>query len=466
MKLIQEPYQEQMTAHLLAREVAYLMVGMSLGKTSATLMAARDLICEYGGQKGILIVAPLNPMLLVWPAEQELWDQFSWLKMVSLRTKAGMSAWDDGRPYLYLINWDSLSWFADTVLSNISDRDDCPVSTVVYDEMSRAKSHSSKRVNDFRKYRFLFDRHYALSGTPSPNGYKDLFAQFRLLDGGVTLGTAFGKFQKRFFYQSDWMGYKFDLKDGAAEEIEGLVEPFTLVMKTEDYLDIPPTTIIDREVTLPPDARKFYNKYEKDLLAEFRGKEFDAANAAVLVNKLTQATSGAVYRIDENTLEREWEEIHTVKMDELVKIRKEHKGECLLVVSRFQHETERILSLFPRAVLFTGKPEERKELESRWNRREIKMMIASPESMAHGLNLQRGGRVVVWISPTHSREKYDQLNFRLARRGQTEETLVYRILAAGTSDAAVIAVLERKGNTQAGLFTALKNIKILARHGH
>jgi len=455
-----EPYQTQMEMHLLEREIAALFVGMGLGKTVASLNVIKELILECGGSKGALVVAPVNVNLLVWPQEVEKWDHLSWLKVMHMRDKEAQRAWFAGKPYIYLISWDSLQWMAEHILSKTS-RSKCPVETVIYDELSRAKSHKSKRVRAHSRYRFLFDRHYGLTGTPTPNGYMDLFAQMRLLDGGTALGKSFTHFRKRFFQQDDYMGYKFSLKPGAKEEIEELITPYTLTLLSEDYLDIPPTDVEDCYVTLPVTARAFYDKLEKDMLAKIRDKEVDAATAAVLVNKLLQVTSGMVYNSDGEEVK-----IHNAKLVELNRLVKLHRGEPLLVVTMYNHERQRILDLFPNAVLFKGDGHHKKQLEAAWNRKEVPIIVSDPRSIGHGLNLQDGGRIIIWVSHTYSSEQMDQTNSRLARKGQKHRTLIYRIIANNTADEAVLAVQGAKVAGQKGLFAALKNIEILHKHGH
>jgi SNF2 family DNA or RNA helicase len=123
----------------------------------------------------------------------------------------------------------------------------------------------------------------------------------------------------------------------------------------------------------------------------------------------------------------------------------------------FRHERQRLREAFPDAELFSVKG----DCLERWNKKKIPMLIIDPRSAGHGLNMQHGGHINIWASQTYSREYYDQTNSRLARKGQTATTLIYRLLCPNTVDWAVAAVLERKGNQQAGLLTALRNIKTL-----
>ena len=55
-------------------------------------------------------------------------------------------------------------------------------------------------------------------------------------------------------------------------------------------------------VTLDPDERKVYDRFRNDMVAEIRGEEIDAANAAVLAGKLLQTAGGAIYGEDDTVL--------------------------------------------------------------------------------------------------------------------------------------------------------------------
>ena len=316
---------------------------------------------------------------------------------------------------------------------------------------SKAKSPSSKRIKAFRPHCTKFKYHVGLTGTPTPNGYLDLFAQIRLLDQGKRLGIVFSKYQQEYF-ESDYMGYKWTAKKGSEEAIQKKISDMTITLRSEDYLDIPDVIVEDCCVNLPVKARKQYKELQKELLLELERGEIEAVNAAVLAGKLMQITGGAAYDLDKN-----WHDIHDAKLKELAKLRKARKaeGKNMLVIYYFKHELERISKMFPEAEKFT---------ESRmdaWNRGEIPMMLANAQSIGHGLNLQEGAHHMVWFTLTYSRELYDQTNARLARTGQTEKTYISRILCNDTIDDAVAESLREKGETQSGLLLALKNLQTL-----
>lgn len=91
-----------------------------------------------------------------------------------------------------------------------------------------------------------------------------------------------------------------------------------------------------------------------------------------------------------------------------------------------------------------------------WNKGKIDILLAHPASTAYGLNLQDGGRHVIWFGLTWSLELYAQANKRLHRQGQQGEVIIHRLIAEGTRDEDVITALEDKGNTQESLLRSLK----------
>ena len=96
------------------------------------------------------------------------------------------------------------------------------------------------------------------------------------------------------------------------------------------------------------------------------------------------------------------------------------------------------------------------ELVDRWNRGEIPILLIHPASAGHGLNLQAGGRHLIWLALPWSWELVQQTTARLYRQGQTRPVMVYRILAQGTIDERILATLVDRKSGQEALIAALK----------
>lgn len=438
--------------HLWAKREALLFMGCGLGKTATVLHTIRDKLYD-GASKGALIVAPLRVCNLTWPAELRKWAGLEGLRMVSLRTPEGMKALQEESAHLYVINYDMLQQFQERYLSG---RRKLGFDTVVWDELTRAKNHRSVRINAVRGYlRKHCERHWGMTGTPTPNGLLDLFAQVRLIDGGARLGPAYGAYRDTYFEAKDWQGYDWQPKEGARERIYHRIADLALTLKSSDWLDIPDTVVEDVDVALAPEAREQYKELERELLLLL--KEGDAAiiavNAAVLSNKLIQVTSGAVYDEARNT-----HHIHDGKIKALQGLVKRLKGKPVLIAYSYQHELARIRAALPGAVSFADARTETQQLElvRRWNAGKIPALLAHPKSVAHGLNMQDGGSTVIWFTLPWSPEDYHQLNSRLARRGQDEVTTVYRLVTTGTVEEAVVESLRSKDGEQANLLDALR----------
>lgn len=458
------PYQDKCTDYLVNHDVAALFVGMGLGKTAATLAAISKLISD-GSSKGVLVVAPLRVSVLTWPQEVAKWDQFRWMKCVSLRTKEGREAWERQDACIYTVNFESLPKIGKELFHKIR-KHKLPVDTIIWDELTKAKSVGSKRINAFRKFRTRFDRHWGLTGTPIPNSHVDLFAQIRLLDGGIRFGREFRVFKYQYCEPVDYWQRKWVCRPECESMIEDAIADMNLTLRSEDHLDIPPTEVIDVPVTLPPDVQKVYKKLEKELIVNVgRNSKVKAVNRAVLVGKLQQLTSGAVFAesLDDLLAAKEDRKVVTKVHDAKIKAlrslyRREGKAP-LLVAVRFTHERDRICKSIGDAVPFHT------DLIPKWNRGEIGMMVAHPASMSHGLNLQQGGCRAVWASLTYSREEYDQFNARVARRGQKNVTKVFHLTVPGGIDDAILGALQDKGATQAGFLEACaRNVKNLTEN--
>jgi len=80
-----------------------------------------------------------------------------------------------------------------------------------------------------------------------------------------------------------------------------------------------------------------------------------------------------------------------------------------------------------------------------------------PMSAGHGLNLQAGGRRIVFLTCPWSAEERQQTIARLARQGQTQPVYVHDIIADQTVDEAVYARLRGREAAQDALIKLIKD---------
>lgn len=323
-----------------------------------------------------------------------------------------------------------------------------PFDMVVIDELSSFKNPRAKRFKELAKMRPYLSRIVGLTGTPAANGLMDLWAQFRLLDGGEQLGRYITHYRNRWFVPDKRNGmqvFTYKPRDGA-EEVYAAIADMTVSMKTTDHLTLPPLTTVTQTVEMTASEARKYERLKKDMVLTLEDHVIDAANAAALSGKLLQLASGAIYTADGEPVT-----VHDRKLDALEDLVEAANGENLSVAYWFQHDLTRIRERFPQArELKTG------EDIADWNQGLIPLALIHPASAAHGLNLQAGGHLFVWFSLTWSLELYQQANARLFRQGQEQPVTITHLAAKGTLDEAVLAALEAKDTTQERLIDAVK----------
>jgi len=435
-------YQRRAVSFIKDKRRCGLFLDMGLGKSASALTAISDLIDEFAIHK-VLVVAPLRVANSVWEQEARKWAHLKHMR-VSVCTgpqKARMVALHADAD-VFVINRENIPWLVEFL------GEKWPFDTVIIDESSSFKNSSSKRFRALRRILPKTEYMVLLTGTPSPNGLLDIWSQVYLIDLGQALGRTMTAYKQRFF-EADYMGYKLTPREGAADKIHGLIAPNVIHMSAEDYLELPKRIDLIERVDMPPDALKIYTDFEKTLIAELEsGEEIEAMSAGVLANKLLQFANGGLY-VDGSG---NWSEVHGAKLDALDEIVEDNQNENLLVAYNYRFDLEQLQKRFPDAVVLDKK----QETIDRWNRGEIKMLLAHPASAGHGLNLQDGGSLIVWFGLTWSLEYYQQFNARLHRQGQTKPVRVLHIVSNKTIDERVLTVLSSKDATQKQLLFALK----------
>lgn len=434
------PHQYQITAKqfILDRDSSALWLDMGLGKTATTLLAITKM-----ERKRVLIVAPLRVAHSTWPNEIDKWEDFRSLSYTVIKggedKRAKLLTIDTD---IHLVNYEQIPWLVETW------QKDWPYDVVVFDELSKMKSPSSKRFKAFRKIlkHNLVKRVVGLTGTPAPNGMLDLWSQTFLLDRGERLGRAYWDYRKRWF-NSDYMGYNWEPKPHTEKEIYERLSDICLSMSAEDYLSMPERIDNTINIELPKKARETYDELEKDFITELGNETLVAPNAAAAANKCLQACNGSIY-----TEEKEVIDLHGAKLDALEDVLEEAAYAPVLVAYNYKFDAARIQKKFKQAVLLDKDP---KTIE-RWNNGDIPLLLAHPASAGHGLNLQAGGNIIVWYGLSWSLENYQQFNARLHRQGQVKPIFVHHIIAEDSIDEKVLRVLGEKEVTQNGLLRAMK----------
>ena len=448
MKYNPHDYQSYATEFILDHPVAAILLQMGLGKSVITLTAMQELF-RRGEIRKALVIAPLRVARDTWPEEIRKWDHLRDLTFsVAVGTAVERRKALALSPQITLINRDNVPW----LVQHLGNRFDYDM--VVIDELSSFKNWEAKRFRALMKVRPGVARVVGLTGTPSPNGYMDLFAEYRVLDMGERLGRFIGRYREAYFTPDRWGNgqvFSWKLRPGAAEEIFRKIQDITVSMKSVDHLKMPECVLNNVPVHMDERETAQYETLKEDLFLRVLNrdgiKEIDAKNASVLCNKLSQMANGAVYTDDGKVAH-----IHDRKLDALEDLIEAANGNPLLVAYWYQHDIDRIRQRFPEVRVLKSSEDIRD-----WNAGKIPVAAIHPASAGHGLNLQAGGSTLVWFGLTWSLELYQQTNARLWRQGQQAETVVIRhLVTEGTIDERILTALKNKDRSQESLIDAVK----------
>lgn len=428
-----------------------LFLDMGLGKTVTTLTAVKDLKYNRFEVQRVLVIAPKKVAEGTWTKEKDKWDHTKMLRVSQVlgsedkRIRALNTPAD-----LYIINRENVVWLVDYY------RNAWPFDMVVVDESSSFKNHKAKRFKALSSVGGLISRMVELTGTPSPNGLEDLWAQVYLLDGGERLGKRYTWFRERYF-QPDRRGpggmvYSYEAKPGTQESILQKISDICISMKAEDYLQLPDIIYHEIPVELDAKARKAYLELERKMVLELPedAEEISVTGAAALSNKLLQLSNGAIYDED-----RQYHEIHGCKIEAFLELIESLRGKPALVFYNFQHDLIRICQALGKMKLRVRELRSARD-EDDWNAGKIDVLLTHPASSAYGLNLQQGGNHVIWFGLTWNYELYTQANKRLHRQGQQEKVIIHHLVCSGTRDEDVTDALRRKDDVQGWVMQSLK----------
>ena len=490
-------FQGKAVSRLIDNAAQMLLASPGAGKTSVTLDAFRRLQ-DKGVARRALILAPLRPCYLVWPAEIDKWSQFNHLCYSVLHgNDKEERRFDDVD--LFIMNPEGLEWLlgAETFTTktgkkgvelDIKRLKELEIDTLVIDELTKFKNTQSVRFKMMKQIIPLFARRWALTGSPAANGLMGLFGQTYVVDEGRTFGPYITQYRTKYFVQHPWKKFQWDLKNkedhgmDGEEEIFKALKPIAMRVDAGDHIKMPKPVPLRVEVELPKKAREIYDMMEEDLFALIgTGKRDEvlpatAPNSGVALGKCRQIATGALYPDLGSTIRgfksatgkniRPYLELHDEKLDALEERLDELQGQPYLVGYYFQHTLDRVLKRFGKRVTVFhggGDMKEERRIQDAWNAGDIEFMMGHPQSIGHGLNLQEKSQNVGWLDLEWDYELYDQFIRRVMRQGNHHEYVyIDHYIARDTVDEVIFRVSSLEGSKakqQTRFFDALMGRK-------
>lgn len=441
-------YQRYATEFILSHPIAAVILQMGLGKTVCTLDAINQLMYDRFEVRKVLVIAPLRVAKVTWSDEIKKWDNLSHLRYsVAVGTEKERIEALKKDADIYIINRENVQWLVEK--SKVPFEFDM----VVIDELSSFKNWNSKRFKAFMQVRPRVKRIVGLTGTPSPNGMMDLFAQFKCLDMGARLGRFITQYRNCYFVPDRMNGqivYSYRLRPGAEKQIYDKIDDITISMKAMDHLKMPELIETRYPVYMDEDEQAQYDEMREDYLLPYKEEAITAANAAALSGKLCQMANGAIYSDSGEAVH-----IHDRKLEALEDIIE--AAQCpILLCYWFKHDLERITEKLEQLKVSYSRIVTEESIR-KWNEGKYDVGLIHPASAGHGLNLQYSSNHIVWFGLTWSLELYQQTNARLWRQGQKKDTVVVQhIVTAGTIDEDILDALTHKDASQTRLIDAVK----------
>lgn len=448
MKYEPHNYQSYCIQRIVQDPAVGLFLRPGLGKTSITLTAVNVLRYLRWEIARVLVIAPKKVAEATWSKEAAKWDHLQHLKVVTVLGNTAKRIRALNTPAdVYVINRENVSWLVDYY------KQAWPFDMLVCDESTSFKNPQSKRFKALKLIRRFCKKVVLLTGTPSSKGLIDLWAQVYLLDEGARLGKTISQYRERYFIANTHGGHFTDYKPKTDAESAVLtaISDICVSMKAEDYLELPECVEHEIPVVLEEKAKREYDQFERDLLLEIEDETITAQGAAVLTGKLLQFCNGAVYNADKQSVT-----VHDCKLDAYMELLERLDGEPVITFYSFKHDLDRLLERLEktkrRVRVYRG-PQD----EDDWNAGKIDVLLAHPASCAYGLNLQAGGRHIVWFGLNWSFELNDQGKCRLWRQGsEFDKVFIHYLVAQGCVDEDVMAAIRSRADTHETVMTALK----------
>jgi SNF2 family DNA or RNA helicase len=444
--------QAQMAGLISTRRRCYNLSDMGCGKTIGSLLAI-DWLIQKNHIKRALVAAPLSILRLVW--EAEIHKHFPRLKPVVLHGTADQRIKKIVKPdwNVAIINHEGIGVMEDKLI-------DTHFGCIIVDEASTYRDTRTSKFKSMKRVMHGIEFAAALTGSPTPNAPSDAYG-LALLFTPDRINMSFRAFRQTV--ETEVRPHKWLPRPGAAAKVFKLLQP-AVRFKRSDIIQLKEMSSQTRRVELSAKQKLALTTLRREAVAQFPDGVVEGINPAVLRNKLLQISAGAVYTSGENRQVVDLEA--TPRQDMLRTILDEAEGKVIVLVG-YKHVQELLVSNLDKAggynaMLVNGdvNPKERVEIFRSFQDRldPLRVLVAHPGVMAHGLNLT-AANIIVWYAPIDSRDEYEQANARIMRMGQDKEQLILHLSGSPEEDAAY-RNLEAKGDMQdiiKAIFDAAQN---------
>lgn len=431
-------YQRNIANFIYKHPRCILSVDMGLGKTASVLTWLNWYAKKYddkGYQCHAIIVAPKRVAETVWLQEAQKWGMWIAEKMVIVKGTPAKrkSALRDAQHPVKVISRE-----------NLADVKDETVDALILDELTSFKNVAATRT----KYASSINApiRIGLTGTFFANGAIDIYGQASVVGlgwQGLNFWAWRGSYFRDVLAGSGLQFQKWKLN----VPLETLLQPIReniYTLTAEDYLSIPEKTETTHAIDVGEETRQSIAELDAFLATSIGGHKitFDENQKFA---KLQTLCNGFVYDFEGDAVRGK----RSVKLEAVADFIADCKdaGEPVLLFYAFKEEALWLAELLKeRGVKYESV--KKAGFLKRWEAGEIECLFAHPASAGHGLNLQYGGRIIVWSTLTYNYELFAQGNARLARQGQKRNVQVHYFVADKTCEQRAVKALQSKQEEQ------------------
>ena len=442
---IPAPYahQKSTTDFIVKTKTCLITSDPGTGKTRAVL----DAHAILGGKT--LVLAPLSILEAAWGEDISKFQPD--IKYGVAYAKNRKQVFEDSENEMVITNFEAVNFLQ-------KNPQYCKqFDTIVIDEFTAFKNRQAKRSKNLSKIISCFTNRIAMSGTPNSNTILDIWHPAFLVDGGARLGTRFYAFRHQACtpkfngFANEWVD-----KPGIEEAVANKLSDISIRYALSDCIDLPDNIVRTVNTRLTPNIQKQYKTLADESVLYTKSGTVNAINAAARVKKLLQLVTGAIY--DEDGVVQF---VHQERYDIVMTLVAQRAHS--LVAFNWRHERDALVEMAQKEGMSyevidgTVPAERRKDIVSRYQAGQIKVLFCHPQSASHGLTLTRAN-TVIWCSPTYNAEHYQQFNQRIYRAGQTQKTETILIQARGTWEPEVYKKLNTKLGRMENLLHILKEV--------
>lgn len=340
---------------------------------------------------------------------------------------------------------------------------------LIIDESSLMKSRTSRTAKAVKRIRSFCSRCIIMTGTPSPNGLLDLWSQFDILDGGMTLQPSFIDYRNdncvekvlrgvtwekngKTFNATKWMPVA-----GAPMRVYKTIEPRMIRFKLNECIDLPPIRFFVRPVMMTSEQQDLYQTMKERLFVEMDDESVTSKVIVSKLIKLREITGGFVRTDEGNDKPINKDAPKMLELDRLLEQSIDSKlgddGPPLkaIVWAQYQWECKTLIDRYKKKYgargLFGGISNKEKEVSlHRFKKMDsCRLLVCHPQSAGHGLTLTEAN-YAFYYSLSHNFEEFYQSFRRITRPGQKRSMTYYFLLSPGTIDEELLQAIREKKN--------------------